>query len=253
MRGAWQVSATVAGPGGLQRRPKTAGRCSLPDWADGEPGEAEEADGEIVEAVGTHASSGLREEGDELDRLAGTILWRVCRFEFTRRESVAVAKRRLRSSFPAHDRSATRQTRPLTRSSSLLHPAFLPRANSRIPNCSPGCDNDSSTSLKTDRIQSCVRLEFVSECRADDASSQVLFVNPAPNGPSTAHLVAAFLGLSRTARKNVQHVFVVGGGWWSSVCSPLVIFCDAPQADLPGYTFASFRSWSRSCRRHSCR
>ncbi|BGP11868.1 hypothetical protein JCM10049v2_007788 [Rhodotorula toruloides] len=47
--------------------------------------------------------------------------------------------------------------------------------------------------------------------------SVVLFVNPAPNSPSTAHLVAAYLALSRTARKNIQHVYVVGGGWWSSI------------------------------------
>ncbi|BGP52176.1 hypothetical protein JCM10450v2_008147 [Rhodotorula kratochvilovae] len=47
--------------------------------------------------------------------------------------------------------------------------------------------------------------------------SVVLLVNPTPHAPSTAHLVSAYLSLSRTARKNVRRVCIVGGGWWTRV------------------------------------
>ncbi|BGP03962.1 hypothetical protein NBRC10513v2_007703 [Rhodotorula toruloides] len=86
------------------------------------------------------------------------------------------------------------------------HP-LLAVAASRIPPPSEVSHPDLLTRLR-------LRLEQFAE---RGRYSVVLFVNPAPNSPSTAHLVAAYLALSRTARKNVQHVYVVGGGWWSSI------------------------------------
>ncbi|BGO96129.1 hypothetical protein JCM10020v2_007866 [Rhodotorula toruloides] len=86
------------------------------------------------------------------------------------------------------------------------HP-FLVVAASRSPPSSEVSHPDLLTRLR-------LRLEQFAE---RGPYSVILFVNPAPNSPSTAHLVAAYLALSRTARKNVQHVYVVGGGWWSSI------------------------------------
>ncbi|GJN94265.1 hypothetical protein Rhopal_007339-T1 [Rhodotorula paludigena] len=47
--------------------------------------------------------------------------------------------------------------------------------------------------------------------------SLVALVNPTPHAPATKHLVAAYLSLSRAARKNVRAVYIVGGGWWPRV------------------------------------
>ncbi|GAA6050340.1 hypothetical protein JCM3770_002971 [Rhodotorula araucariae] len=47
--------------------------------------------------------------------------------------------------------------------------------------------------------------------------SLVLLVNPTPHAPTTAHLVSAYLSLSRASRKNVRRLYVVGGGWWTRV------------------------------------
>ncbi|GAA6033599.1 hypothetical protein JCM8097_001476 [Rhodosporidiobolus ruineniae] len=47
--------------------------------------------------------------------------------------------------------------------------------------------------------------------------SVVLLVNPTPHAPATAHLVSAYLSLTRMARKNLRRAYVVGGGWWTRV------------------------------------
>ncbi|GAA5884349.1 hypothetical protein JCM6882_002239 [Rhodosporidiobolus microsporus] len=47
--------------------------------------------------------------------------------------------------------------------------------------------------------------------------SVVLLVNPTPHAPATAQLVSTYLSLTRTARKNVRRIWVVGGGWWTRV------------------------------------
>ncbi|GAA5840009.1 hypothetical protein JCM9279_005240 [Rhodotorula babjevae] len=43
----------------------------------------------------------------------------------------------------------------------------------------------------------------------------VLLVNPTPHAPTTANLVSAYLSVARTVRKNVRHIYIVGGGWWT--------------------------------------
>lgn len=46
---------------------------------------------------------------------------------------------------------------------------------------------------------------------------QVLFLDPAPNLPSFRELVSTYFGLSYMARKRVQHIYLVGGGWGTTV------------------------------------
>ncbi|GAA5944215.1 hypothetical protein JCM3775_007116 [Rhodotorula graminis] len=43
----------------------------------------------------------------------------------------------------------------------------------------------------------------------------VLLVNPTPHAPTTAHLVSSYLSVARVVRKNVRHIYIVGGGWWT--------------------------------------
>ncbi|GAA5967542.1 hypothetical protein JCM3765_007387 [Sporobolomyces pararoseus] len=47
--------------------------------------------------------------------------------------------------------------------------------------------------------------------------SIVLLANPTPHPPSTPQLVSSYLALSRTTRKNLRKLWVVGGGWWTRV------------------------------------
>ncbi|GAA5974664.1 hypothetical protein JCM11641_007047 [Rhodosporidiobolus odoratus] len=47
--------------------------------------------------------------------------------------------------------------------------------------------------------------------------SVVLLVNPTPHAPTTPNLVSTYLSLTRTARKNVRRIWVVGVGWWTKV------------------------------------
>ncbi|GAA5874707.1 hypothetical protein JCM1840_000410 [Sporobolomyces johnsonii] len=47
--------------------------------------------------------------------------------------------------------------------------------------------------------------------------SVVLLVNPAPYPPSTPQLVSSYLSLTRTTRKNLRKLWVVGGGWWTRI------------------------------------
>lgn len=49
---------------------------------------------------------------------------------------------------------------------------------------------------------------------------QVLFLDPAPNLPSFRDLVSTYFSLSYTARKRVQHIYLVGGGWRTTVSCP---------------------------------
>ncbi len=53
----------------------------------------------------------------------------------------------------------------------------------------------------------------------DDAESrtQVLFLDPAPFIPSLRDLVSAYFALSTDAKKHVEHIYLVGGGWKTSV------------------------------------
>jgi len=46
---------------------------------------------------------------------------------------------------------------------------------------------------------------------------QVLLANPTPHPPSTPQLISSYLALSRTTRKNLRKLWVVGGGWWTRV------------------------------------
>ncbi|GAA5916194.1 hypothetical protein JCM8208_000030 [Rhodotorula glutinis] len=43
----------------------------------------------------------------------------------------------------------------------------------------------------------------------------VLLVNPTPHAPTTANLVSSYLSVARSVRKNVRHIYIVGGGWWT--------------------------------------
>ncbi|GAA5902531.1 uncharacterized protein JCM6883_001438 [Sporobolomyces salmoneus] len=52
---------------------------------------------------------------------------------------------------------------------------------------------------------------------AKGSYSIVLLVNPTPHPPSTPQLVSSYLALSRTSRKNLSKLYVVGGGWWTRV------------------------------------
>ncbi|GAA6063823.1 hypothetical protein JCM10212_002580 [Sporobolomyces blumeae] len=45
----------------------------------------------------------------------------------------------------------------------------------------------------------------------------VLLVNPTPYPPTTPQLVSSYLSLSRTTRKNLRKLWVVGGGWWTRI------------------------------------
>ncbi|BGP58552.1 hypothetical protein JCM8202v2_006221 [Rhodotorula sphaerocarpa] len=50
---------------------------------------------------------------------------------------------------------------------------------------------------------------------------QVLFLDPAPNLPSFRELVSTYFGLSYMARKRVQHIYLVGGGWGTTLMARL--------------------------------
>jgi hypothetical protein len=62
----------------------------------------------------------------------------------------------------------------------------------------------------------------LSRTPSDDAEppTQVLFLDPAPFVPSLRDLVSAYFALSTDAKKKVEHVYLVGGGWKTSVRQP---------------------------------
>lgn len=114
---------------------------------------------------------------------------------------------------------------PQAHYSSLLLRVFPRRARCRTLICSPSCGSGLRSSLRQDRTPWCA--SAYSRCRRIVAvqstdygghrRAQVLLVNPTPHAPTTAHLVSSYLSLSRTARKNVRRICVVGGGWWTRV------------------------------------
>lgn len=134
-----RVAATVAGPGGLQQKQKGEVRRRLPDWTAGEAGEEvgqpNEEDG-LEDGVGNQDSGNSQLDGDELDRLAATILWQVRDilrrgdgFSFLSRE--AEGRNRLSRCIAGrqYDRGFSS---PTSRCRRISHPSFKRNLTSRL-------------------------------------------------------------------------------------------------------------------------
>ncbi|KAG0660221.1 hypothetical protein C6P46_004675 [Rhodotorula mucilaginosa] len=67
------------------------------------------------------------------------------------------------------------------------------------------------------RLLEALRLRLEETATRSGPYSVVLFLDPAPFVPSLRDLVSAYFALSTDAKKKVEHVYLVGGGWKTSL------------------------------------
>ncbi|GAA5983017.1 hypothetical protein JCM10908_006869 [Rhodotorula pacifica] len=78
------------------------------------------------------------------------------------------------------------------------------------------CRVPDPSQVRPDRLLEALRLR-VEETAACGPYSAILFLDPAPFLPSLRNLLASYFALSSLARKNVENVYLVGGGWKTSL------------------------------------
>ncbi|GAA5943363.1 uncharacterized protein JCM15063_002925 [Sporobolomyces koalae] len=133
---------------------------------------------DVKESDATHTSESARSAADEAERaLVDSILFEV------------VPESEQNNSKVSNDR-------------------LLVLASSRVP--------EPCQALATERLLAGLVSKFETVA-ATGSYSIVLLANPTPHPPSTSQLVSAYLSLSRTTRKNLSKIWVVGGGWWTRV------------------------------------
>ncbi|GAA5822150.1 hypothetical protein JCM5353_006248 [Sporobolomyces roseus] len=165
---------------GGEGKGKGKARGGIPDWNTDGDSIAEGIKEEDKEVETNSLDQADDDEGNqELNELVDTILWKA---------------------------SSDSSTAPSD--SSQAQDTLLVLACSRIPPTS----TTFSHSQMLDKLR--LRLERYA---STGPYSIVLLANPTPNPPSTPQLVSSYLSLSRTSRKNLQKLWVVGGGWWTRV------------------------------------
>ena len=76
---------------------------------------------------------------------------------------------------------------------------------------------DGSYSVVSGSPQSSYPETSIPPSDSGEPRTQVLFLDPAPFVPSLRDLVSTYFALSAVAKKKVEHVYLVGGGWKTSV------------------------------------